>query len=113
MKAPKIDDGAWYLFLLIFFTPCLVMSFSTGELTTAETFDYVYSSIAGMCGNWIAIIVYLPFGLLTSMLPNDSAAVYIFFKMFFGGGATFMLFVFVCTTYPPEFLRKPDADKYQ
>jgi hypothetical protein len=106
MKAPKIDDGAWYLFLLLFFTPSLVMSFSTGDLTVTETLDYVYSSIESMCGSWIAKVVYIPFGLLTSLLPNDSFCVYIFFKMCFGGGATFMFFLFVFTTYPPKFLQK-------
>ncbi|WP_218585832.1 hypothetical protein, partial [Pseudomonas sp. ANT_J12] len=72
MKKITISDGAWYLFLLCVFTPSLVMSFATGELSVSDTYSYVFGTITGFAGEWIAYILYLPLGFITSILPNDS-----------------------------------------
>lgn len=104
MKKITISDGAWYLFLLCVFTPSLVMSFATGELSVSDTYSYVFGTITGFAGEWIAYILYLPLGFITSILPNDSYHVLTAFQLIIGDYAVFGLFIFVCTTYPPEFL---------
>jgi len=106
MKKITISDGTWYLFLLCVFTPCLVMSFATGELSASDTYNYVFGTIAGVAGEWLAYLLYLPLGFITCLLPNDSYYVLTMFQMVVGDFAVLAIFLFVCTTYPPSFLRR-------
>lgn len=105
MKKITISDGTWYLFLLCVLTPSLVMSFATGELSVSDTYSYVFGTISGFAGEWLAYLLYLPLGFITCMLPNDSYYVLTVFQMVVGDYADLAIFIFVCTTYPPEFLR--------
>ncbi|MBK5417754.1 hypothetical protein [Pseudomonas sp. TH31] len=106
MKKITISDGVWFLFLICVFTPSLVMSFATGELSVSDTYSYVFGTIAGFAGEWIAYILFLPLGFITCLLPNDSYYVLTAFQMVVGDFAILAIFLFVCTTYPPTFIRR-------
>jgi len=102
---PEKYVGAWYLFLLVIFTPALIVSMEASELTVSETYSYSLRYIADHTFGWLGYLLFVPVGTIACLLPNDAIGLIVFAKMFFGDFAVYVFWVFVITTYPPFYRR--------
>lgn len=102
---PEKYVSAWYLFLVVIFTPALMISMDASGLTVAETYNYSLGYIADNTFVWLGYLLYLPVGTIACLLPNDAIGLLVFVKMFFGDFAIYLFWVFIATTYPPFYRR--------
>ncbi|KAF0251978.1 hypothetical protein RDI61_01475 [Pseudomonas plecoglossicida] len=94
-------QGAWFLFLLVIFTPALMVSVEASELTVSETYGYAFSYIAEHTFVWLGYLLFVPVGTIACLLPNDAAGIIVIPHLIFGDLTIFAVWIFVATTYPP------------